>query len=159
MSRRYCAAVASRTDIAWVGTQFVLFAAIAVLVVVTSGDGPGFSTWLGGVLVLAGLAPAGAALGRLGPSLSPYPTPSQGAILVMNGPFRLVRHPIYGGVILTALGLSFLSWSVPALVVSLALVPFFLAKASFEESMLVERFEGYADYMETTRHRLIPWLV
>lgn len=140
-------------------TQFALFALIAVLIVIASGGGPTIAPWLGAVSTAAGLSLAGSALAQLGPSVSPYPTPSQGAILVRHGPYRLVRHPIYGGVILTALGLSLLSWSPGAVVVSLGLVPFFLAKASHEETMLRARFEGYGEYMATTRRRLIPWVV
>ncbi len=91
--------------------------------------------------------------------MSPYPTPSQGAILVMGGPYRLVRHPIYGGVALTAVGLSLLAWSAPAAVLSLGLVPFFLAKSRHEETLLAARFEGYSTYAAATRRRLIPWVV
>lgn len=149
----------SRSDVAWVSAQFALFALIAVFVFATSGSGPAGAPWVGAAATGAGLGLAGWALARLGPSVSPFPTPTQGAILVMSGPYRLVRHPIYGGVILTALGLSVISWSLPAIVLSLGLVPFFFAKSSHEEELLVARFAGYADYVAATSKRLIPWVI
>ena len=152
-------AVASRSDVAWVAAQLILFVLIAVFLLGTRGDGPVAISWLGGILAVTGLALAGSALARLGPSVTPYPTPAQGAILVMHGPYRLVRHPIYGGVALTSIGLSLVAWSWPAAVLSVGLLPFFLAKSRHEETLLAARFEGYTDYVAVTRKRLIPWVV
>ena len=51
----------------------------------------------GCVLVVSGMV-------GLGRSLTPFPKPSDRSTLRVDGIYRLVRHPIYGGLILVALG-------------------------------------------------------
>ncbi len=55
----------------------------------------------GGALALAGLL-------ALDGNLSILPHPKAGAHLVERGPYALVRHPIYGGIILGAIGWALL---------------------------------------------------
>lgn len=143
----------------WVTAQFVLFAIIAVLVVATPGTPPALALLGGALCVVAGLALGIGAIRHIGPAVSPFPTPPSHAALVTSGSYRLVRHPIYGGVVLAALGVGVLSWSPGAVAVSLALVPFFLAKASHEERLLSARFDDYEAYVEVTPKRLVPWIV
>ena len=50
-----------------------------------------------------------------GENLTPFPEPLPGARLVESGAYRLVRHPIYGGLILGALGWGLLTASPLAL--------------------------------------------
>lgn len=56
----------------------------------------------GWVLVVSGVV-------GLGRSLTPFPKPSERSTLRVGGVYRVVRHPIYGGLILVALGWSLLS--------------------------------------------------
>ncbi len=95
----------------------------------------------------------------LGDNLTPYPSPVPGATLVEGGPYRLVRHPIYGGVVLGCLGISLAVGSAPGLVLSLISGPYYLLKARFEESRLHAHFPQYAEYEKRVRHRLLPWVV
>lgn len=118
-----------------------------------------FSVVGGVVCVIAGLVLAMDAIRRMGPSVSPFPTPSRDAALITAGSYRLVRHPIYGGVVLVAIGVSALAWSPAALVASLVLVPFFLAKSSYEERLLGARFDEYEGYVAATPRRLLPWII
>jgi len=59
--------------------------------------------------------------------------------LVTNGPFAIVRHPMYVGLILAALGslLIYLTWTTLAFVV---FVPFVLLRARREEQVLAVEF-------------------
>lgn len=143
----------------WVTAQFVLFAIIAVLVVSTRGSPPAIALVGGAACVIAGLALGIDAVRHIGSSVSPFPTPPRQAVLITSGSYRLVRHPIYGGVVLAAIGVGLLSWSPGGVAASLALVPFFLAKSSYEERLLSERFDEYEAYVETTPKRLLPWVV
>ena len=78
--------------------------------------------------------------------------------LVTSGPYRLVRHPIYSGILLggaaTAVGLSWF-WLVP---VALAGV-YFIYSATVEERFLTEQFpDAYPSYKRGTR-MLVPFVL
>jgi protein-S-isoprenylcysteine O-methyltransferase Ste14 len=85
---------------------------------------------------------------ELGSAWSLVPTVGQGTGLVTTGPYRLVRHPIYLGLVLLAAGeaLAFGSW--PALIIVLSgIVPTFAWRAHAEEALLSQTFgESYALY-------------
>ena len=104
----------------------------------------------GGILVFRGVK-------DLGGSLTALPHPKDDATLVEFGAYRLVRHPIYGGLILGSFGWSLLQASVAALIVTAAIAVFFKLKASVEEAWLMARFDSYAAYRARTR-RFIPWI-
>jgi protein-S-isoprenylcysteine O-methyltransferase Ste14 len=80
--------------------------------------------------------------------------------LVTTGPYRLVRHPIYLGLVLLATGqaLSFGSWPALVIVVS-AIVPTFAWRARAEERQLSQTFgEHYAFYKQQTK-MILPHLL
>ncbi len=143
--------------------QGVLF----VLVIVGPKSLPGLPRWSdNGTLTttLLGLAMAGAggllltaALLRLGPNLSPLPHPVTGASLVVSGPYRLVRHPIYAGIILAALGWGVLNRSTVGVLYALALFLFFDLKSRREEFWLRQALTGYDAYRARVR-KLIPFI-
>jgi protein-S-isoprenylcysteine O-methyltransferase Ste14 len=93
----------------------------------------------------------------LGGNLTPFPRPRADAGLVDTGAYRLVRHPIYGGLILGALGWGLATASPAALAGTVVLAVFFDLKSRREEAWLAAQFKGYAAYRSRTR-RLIPWL-
>ncbi len=93
----------------------------------------------------------------LRPSLSPFPRPIDGAPLVESGVYRLVRHPIYSGLVLAGLGWGVLSGSILALLAAGLLFVLFAAKSRREETWLREAHPGYAAYAARTK-RLVPWL-
>ena len=94
---------------------------------------------------------------RLGRSLTPFPRPKRGGELVERGPYRLVRHPIYGAGLLFFLGYSLFA-SVPALVLTGGLAALWARKAALEEEWMAERHPEYADYRRRTPHRFFPGL-
>lgn len=113
---------------------------------------------VGLLITIAGALIAFAAARALGSSLTPLPHPRDEATLIEHGPFKLVRHPIYSGVIFIAFGLAacWLSW--PHAVCAAVLLVFFAAKARREERWLAARFPAYAAYAARVRHLLIPGL-
>lgn len=103
----------------------------------------------------AGLALFVGGIAALGGSLTPFPTPSERATLRVGGAYRLSRHPIYGGLLLVALGWS-LALSPLALVPTALLVLLLELKSRHEETLLVERYPDYADYRRRVRWRFVP---
>lgn len=113
----------------------------------------------GCLLALAGAALVLRSRAELGPAWSFVSKADQGTDLVTTGPYRLVRHPIYLGLILLAMGeaLAFGSW--PALMIVLSgIVPTFAWRARAEEKLLSRSFgERYAVYRQRTK-MIIPHL-
>ncbi|MBC8367971.1 isoprenylcysteine carboxylmethyltransferase family protein [bacterium] len=107
----------------------------------------GFAAYLGSGALLA-----------LGSSLSLFPRPLEDAELVRSGPYRLLRHPIYGALILGTWGWSLWRAHLPGLILALALAAFFDRKSRHEEELLMQRYPDYADFQRSTRRRLIPWI-
>jgi protein-S-isoprenylcysteine O-methyltransferase Ste14 len=144
----------------WVLIQAILFAGVVVA-------GLGGARWPGRlqspVLVVAivagsaGLGLAAAAVATLGRSVSPFPKPPATSELTESGVYALVRHPIYGGVLLLsvawALGLS--PW---ALIPTGALAVALVFKSRLEERWLIERHPAYAGYRARVRRRFVPYL-
>ena len=144
----------------WVALQLLHFAAIV---------GCGFARvyWphsvesffgvLGLITAVAGTIVLALGVLALGSSFTPLPRPHPRGEFRQAGPYRLVRHPIYGGVVLLALG-----WSIAeaplGLVPTALLAGFFDLKARREEAWLLERYPEYAAYRERTPHRFVPWL-
>jgi len=144
----------------WVIGQLVLF----VLISRTSlrGDWPIGNTSTvaaGWVLVAAGGGFAVLAMLNLNTSLTPFPKPMKGARLKDNGIYGLVRHPIYGAIIVGAIGLSFARGSGLSLLLSLLLGGYFTLKARHEERMLADAYPEYAQYKRRVPRRFLPFLI
>ena len=138
--------------------QSVLFVAI-VVAAIGGPDWPTSATSvplvLGIAIGIAGVLMFASGVAGLGAQLSPYPKPSGSATLHTGGMFRFVRHPIYGGAILIALGSS-LVWSPLALLPTALLVALFELKSRREEYMLLERFPEYEAYRRRVPWRFVP---
>lgn len=78
--------------------------------------------------------------------------------LVTSGPYRLVRHPIYSGILAAGVGTAVaLSWS--WLVVTALAAIYFVYSATVEERFLAERFpDSYPGYKRATK-MLVPFLL
>jgi len=113
------------------------------------------SSAAGLAMVIAGAWLAYRGIDALGPNLSALPAPAPNGEMVVTGPYEQIRHPIYAGVILLAIGWAFLVVSPAALVVALLLAGWLDLKSRREEAWLVERYPGYGAYRARTS-RFIP---
>ena len=114
--------------------------------------------WAAGVpIALIGTALLVAGSQRLGRNLTPMPMPKEGSELVEGGVYGIVRHPIYGGILLLLFGGGLATGRLARLGVALGAVGFFDAKARREEMWLVERYPSYPAYRRRVR-KLIPGL-
>ena len=149
----------------WVALQVVCFGLIAVALAYappeTATDTAAIGTrqilgymvgMIGAVLLGSGIAEL-----RRAKALTAVPHPLPDATLVEHGPYRFVRHPIYGGLILGAFGLAVITpWAGTFAAVALLAVVLDL-KRRREEIWLASQYPGYAAYRARTR-ALIPFL-
>ena len=79
--------------------------------------------------------------------------------LVRNGPYRVVRHPIYSGLLLAFLGTALAIGEWRGLLATAIAAGSFWIKLRLEERWMRERFgEAYVDYMRHSK-ALVPWLI
>ena len=79
--------------------------------------------------------------------------------VMASGPYRLLRHPGYGGLLLAWLGagLATANWAV-ALAIALLMIVAYSYRIAAEEAMLLGAFGGrYKEYMART-WRLVPYV-
>jgi len=78
--------------------------------------------------------------------------------VITTGAYSIVRHPMYSVFILIFLSAPFVLGSWFAVIPALA-IPFLLTfRVRNEEEVLSKGLEGYVEYMETTKYRLLPWV-
>jgi protein-S-isoprenylcysteine O-methyltransferase Ste14 len=115
--------------------------------------------WLGAAVTIAGLLFAVWAREHLGSNWSRSVTIKQGHELITTGPYSVVRHPIYTGILTGFLGMAIAISQVRGFVV---LVLIFLAlwmKLRMEEQWMRAQFgETYATYARQTA-ALVPYLL
>lgn len=115
------------------------------------------AAWMGGLLILGGVAISILSLVQLGDALTPYPYPRAGAGLRRHGIYRWMRHPIYSGLMLASLGWALAWTSVAGMIYFFVVAGFFDRKAAREERWLSEHYAEYAAYRRQTR-KFIPGL-
>jgi protein-S-isoprenylcysteine O-methyltransferase Ste14 len=79
-----------------------------------------------------------------------------GQQVATTGPYAIVRHPMYCGVILLVAGIALALGSYWAVLLVLPTAAFFTFRLLDEERFLDKNLPGYAGYREQTRWRLIP---
>ena len=141
--------------------QVILLGAtlLAGLLGVAAWDGPlrPLTSLVGAALVLVALFMVARGFIDLGRNLTPVPRPRPDAQLVETGIYGLVRHPIYGGIILGSVGYGLLTASPLVLVLALGVALFFFLKSQREEAWLLAHYPAYVAYRGGTR-RFIPWV-
>lgn len=159
--RRFTDAASHDGRSAWVVLVGTGVAAAIFARLVTAGGAP-VDEWgraLGFGLMFGGIYLRWAAVRTLGRHFSLFVATSPSQPLVTSGPYRVVRHPAYAGVLVTSagLGLVYGSWWGSVFLAGAA-VALFGYRIRVEEAALVSHFGSrYADYCVRT-WRLIPWI-
>jgi protein-S-isoprenylcysteine O-methyltransferase Ste14 len=147
----------------WVVAQFALFAIVAIgglRDLIGDGSltpwGPAVSV-IGIAAIVVGGGVAGRGIWDLRSKLTPFPKPISGAPLVESGAYRLIRHPIFSGLELAAIGWGLVTGSIVAMGAAGLLFLLLAAKSRREEVWLIAMHPGYGAYQRRTK-RLIPWI-
>ncbi len=82
----------------------------------------------------------------------------RGHHVVTNGPYRIVRHPGYVGIIVGCMCSPLVLGSWLAAVLMIPCVAIFLRRTVLEDRFLHESLDGYAQYADRVRYRLVPGL-
>lgn len=109
----------------------------------------------GMLAVFAGVALSLAGALTLGRALTPFPRPRAKAPLKQRGVYAWVRHPIYAGILLAALGWSLWWLSAAGVFATLLAAVFFDRKAAREEAWLSARHRAYRAYRKRVK-KFIP---
>src|SRR4051794_4019512 len=142
----------------------VLIAAVVVLLVrvgVFRSDGLSTDQWRAGiglVFFAVGLGFAIWARVQIGHNWGTPMTQKDEPELVTNGPYRLVRHPIYAGILVAGVGTAVALRWLGLIAVVLAGI-YFVYSAAVEERYLTEQFPAdYPVYKRSTK-MLIPFVL
>jgi protein-S-isoprenylcysteine O-methyltransferase Ste14 len=142
----------------WVVGQVLLLGLYVVALWETTTLAPALRM-LGALLAAAGLFLFAGGVGALGTHLTPYPEPTRHGRLVRSGVYGMVRHPIYGGSAIAAIGLALVVASWWAVVVGAVLLVYFRLKAGAEEHRLLAVYPDYARYRSEVRAMLVPFIL
>jgi protein-S-isoprenylcysteine O-methyltransferase len=118
-----------------------------------------FTGMTGLLLVLLGIAFSIWARLELGGNWSGTVTVKQGHTLIRRGPYTIVRHPIYSGLLLAFLGVAIILGQIRGLLgVGILSLSFWL-KSRIEERFMLEQFGAeYREYQRQVK-ALIPYVV
>jgi len=76
--------------------------------------------------------------------------------VVSTGPYRFVRHPGYAGGLVTYLATPFVLDAMWGLIPVVLVITGMFIRTWLEDRTLQEELEGYKDYTQRVRHRLVP---
>lgn len=76
--------------------------------------------------------------------------------VISSGPYALVRHPMYAGVIIMYLASPVALGSYWALLPAVLIIPLLTARIRNEEQVLLRDLPGYAEYLQKVKYRLLP---
>ena len=82
----------------------------------------------------------------------------EGQTVIATGPYALVRHPMYAGVLVMLIGVPLALGSWWGLAVLALTTPGLIWRILDEEKVLEKDLSGYQEYEQKVRYRLVPYL-
>ena len=160
--RRRIGAGTATWDLWWNAAFWPLMAAIAAVAGAEARCGsalPGLTSAAGAVLLSGGIGLSAAAMAS-----NPF---FEGTVRIQTeaghrtidtGPYRVIRHPGYAGLVLWALATPLLLGSARAFLPALAAIAWVVLRTALEDATLRRGLQGYFEYSRCVRFRLVPWV-
>jgi protein-S-isoprenylcysteine O-methyltransferase Ste14 len=76
--------------------------------------------------------------------------------VIDTGPYAIVRHPMYTGMILFIFMSPLVLGSYWAMIPAVAIIPLISARCVNEEKVLAKDLPGYNEYLNKVKYRLMP---
>ncbi|MGM1054578.1 MAG: methyltransferase family protein [Bacteroidota bacterium] len=137
-------------DIFYVAIQILLFLTFLLDINLFPFEIPLFLEFILVLIGIIGLLLIIIAFFQLNKNLSPFPTPKEYSSLLTSGVFKLIRHPIYTGILFIAFSIAVFQGSGYRLLISFLLLILFHFKSLYEEKKLAEKFPEYKIYKKNT---------
>lgn len=80
----------------------------------------------------------------------------RGHVVCDTGPYKIVRHPAYLGMIITGIGIPLILGSLWSMIPSFVSISLTVIRTRLEDKTLIKELDGYLDYTHKTPYRLIP---
>lgn len=133
----------------------VQFACLALLLKLTKWNELDIWTILG--FAISGLLATWSMLVMRFGNFNVVPKPVEKGVLVTQGPYSVIRHPMYASVFIFLAALLTGQFDFIKLIVSLILVVDLVIKMLYEENLLLAHYHDYQAYMQKTK-RVIPFV-
>ena len=78
--------------------------------------------------------------------------------VIKNGPYKIIRHPGYAGIVLWAIASYLMFGTFPVGIVSFAIIVTIWIRTYLEDKMLKYELAGYLEYSQTVKYRLLPFI-
>ncbi len=82
----------------------------------------------------------------------------RGHKVITTGPYKIVRHPGYLGMFITSISLPLILGSIYAFIPVGVSMIFLIIRTYMEDKTLQKELNGYVDFTEITKHRLLPFI-
>lgn len=116
---------------------------------------PPVLTWIAAAIFLAGYVMYAEVM-RENAYLSRTIEVQENQKVVDTGLYGIVRHPMYSATLLLFLSMPLILGSIPSFIITLTYIPIIHKRMTNEEKILAEGLEGYKEYMQKVRYRIIP---
>jgi protein-S-isoprenylcysteine O-methyltransferase Ste14 len=74
------------------------------------------------------------------------------------GPYRFIRHPMYAGDILSYPFVALFLNSLWALIPAALIIVLFIVRTYLEDTTLQQELDGYSEYTQKVKYRLVPYV-
>jgi protein-S-isoprenylcysteine O-methyltransferase Ste14 len=118
---------------------------------------PGWVSWTGVVLFLLAYAMYAEVL-RENTYLSRTVKVQENQKVISTGLYGIVRHPMYSATVILFLSMPLVLGSVISFVIFFAYPVLIARRIANEEQILEEGLEGYREYKQKVKYRLIPFV-